>query len=124
MSNSESSERKRSHITDPEFRLFLTSLPCDYFPVSLLQNSVKLTTEAPTGIKANLRRVLNTMDANEFDGDAAASSGPGASAPSSSRSDQHRLWQKLQLGLRYWCVTYLVLMLKILVHVCCSRVCC
>lgn len=41
---------------NPEFRLFLTSMPADYFPVSILQNSVKLTIEPPRGLKANLKR--------------------------------------------------------------------
>ena len=30
-----------------EFRLILTSMPVDYFPVTVLQNSMKLTCEPP-----------------------------------------------------------------------------
>jgi dynein heavy chain len=34
-------------------------MPANYFPVSILQNGIKLTTEPPRGIKANLKRSLN-----------------------------------------------------------------
>lgn len=43
------------------FRLFLTSMPCDYFPVSVLQNSIKITSEPPKGIKANLLGSVGNM---------------------------------------------------------------
>ena len=39
-----------------EFRLFLTSDSVPFFPVSVLQNGIKSTTEPPRGIKANLKR--------------------------------------------------------------------
>lgn len=51
----------------PEFRLILTSLPCDYFPITILQNGVKLTNEPPKGIKANMLKAITDLPDDFFD---------------------------------------------------------
>ena len=37
-------------LINPNFRLFLTSLPADFFPSSILQKTLKFALEKPTGL--------------------------------------------------------------------------
>lgn len=69
----------------PDFRLFLTSMPADYFPVAVLQNSVKLTTEPPRGMRANLKRSYGNLS-QEFLEDC----------------QKPEIWRKLLFGLAFF----------------------
>lgn len=40
-------------------------MPVEYFPVSVLQNSLKMTTDPPKGIKANLKRTYSNIVTQE-----------------------------------------------------------
>jgi len=70
----------------PDFRLYLTSAPADYFPVSILQNGVKMTNEPPKGFRANLLRSFgNLVKEEDYEGVA--------------KSHQ---WKKLLTGLMFF----------------------
>ena len=56
-----------------DFRLWLSSSPCNHFPISILQNGVKATMEPPSGLRANLLKSLAT---NVTDGHFSSSSKP------------------------------------------------
>lgn len=49
----------RVHV---KFRLWLTAKPITEFPVSILQAGVKITSQPPRGIRANLLRAFGNID--------------------------------------------------------------
>ena len=52
-------EKKLEALEDgahPDFRVFLSAMPQKVVPVPILQKSIKLTNEPPSGLKANLKR--------------------------------------------------------------------
>ncbi len=71
-----------------DFRLLLTSMPVGYFPISVLQNGLKLSTEAPRGVKNNLKRSFASLTAEEL--------------YSGTPSEIAMQWHKLLFGLSFF----------------------
>ncbi|XP_073510575.1 dynein axonemal heavy chain 2 isoform X2 [Phyllobates terribilis] len=50
----------------PNFRLWLSSSPHPDFPISILQASIKMTTEPPKGLRANMKRLYQLITEPQF----------------------------------------------------------
>ncbi|KAK1890151.1 Dynein heavy chain 2 axonemal, partial [Dissostichus eleginoides] len=50
----------------PNFRLWLSSSPHPEFPISILQAGIKMTTEPPKGVKANMKRLYQLVTEAQF----------------------------------------------------------
>lgn len=71
-----------------EYRLWLTSLPSDIFPIVILQNGVKLVQEPPKGLKSNLLQSYMTD--------------PVADEEFFNSSNKPEVWRKMLFGLCFF----------------------
>jgi dynein heavy chain len=58
---------RRAHKVHADFRLVLSSMPTDAFPIAVLRNSVKVTSEPPRGIQPNVLLLLNTLSPEQWE---------------------------------------------------------
>lgn len=82
------SEKAKLGEVNEDFRLYLTSAPATYFPVSILQNGVKMTNEPPKGFKTNLiRSFANLIKEEDYEG---------------MKPERTLAWKKLLTGLLFF----------------------
>ena len=70
---------------NPNFRLWLTSMPSNIFPVTILMKGIKMTYEPPRGLKNNLLRSFGTQDKVKFE-----------------ECKKPREWKKMFMGLSFF----------------------
>lgn len=96
----------------PDFRLWLTSMPTTDFPASVLQSCIKLTSEPPKGVKANVARTYADITEGPFE----------SSCPSKPAA-----WKKLLFSLAFF---HAVVQARFCLHAreciaaLCARACC
>jgi len=78
-------EQMQQMDVHPSFRLWLTSMPSPHFPVTVLQNGIKLTNEPPKGLRANVTRTFRDISDKVFDG-----------------CTKPEAWKKLLFGLAFY----------------------
>ncbi|CAG9862849.1 unnamed protein product [Phyllotreta striolata] len=59
-------ELLQTETVHPSFRIWLSSSPNPEFPISILQAGIKMTTEPPKGVKANLKRLYQLITEEQF----------------------------------------------------------
>lgn len=59
-------ESLMSKTPHKDFRLWLSSYPHEKFPISVLQRSIKITTEPPRGLRQNLIRLYSLLPESTF----------------------------------------------------------
>jgi len=50
-----------------DFRMWISSSPSPLFPIGILQRSIKMTTEPPKGLRANMGKLLNLIGDDQFE---------------------------------------------------------
>jgi dynein heavy chain len=74
----------------PAFRLFLTTKSSNKFPITILQTSIKIINEAPTGLKHRLKTILKDFSVKK------------ENEEFFSKSSKAEEWQKLLFGLCFF----------------------